>query len=390
MPVMSGLQLEIPARWQKILALLLGVALCVIIVDRSAAVVMPVLRKTLDILAPVLIAFAVAYLLDPLVDRVVAMGRSRNFGVAVVLGGFLLIAGLALVLVVPTVIDQVQNIGTKVSALSERASERVKDGETLKKYFGEEYEARIESFVAQAKTSLESIPWERVIAKVSSWMGGALESGYHVALGLVSLLLVPVLTVYLLKDIDRIIEAARELVPPPRREAILGPLREVDLALSQFVRGQLMVATCLGVLYSIGLVATGTPMGLTIGLFAGAVSFIPYLGLVLGLVPALALNLIEHGSIPLALGVIATFVIAQFLEGNFITPKIVGESMGLHPVIVIMAVIAGGSFFGLGGMLLALPIVAAGMVFARRIDAKYRASKFYTGEEPGPEPEPSG
>lgn len=387
---MSGLHLEIPARWQKILAVLLGVALTVIIVDRSAAVVMPVVRKTLDILAPVLVAFSIAYLLDPLVDRIEAMGRSRNFGVAIVLGGFLLIAGLSLVLVVPTVFDQVKNIGTKVSTLSERASERMKDHETLRKYFGEEYEARIETVVAQAKASVESIPWEKVITKVTTWTGGLLESGYHVALGLVSLLLIPVLTVYLLKDIDHIMDAARELIPPPRREAILAPLREVDLALSQFVRGQLMVAASLGLLYSIGLVATGTPMGLTIGIFAGCVSFIPYLGLVLGLVPALALNLIEHGSIPLALGVIATFVIAQFLEGNFITPKIVGESMGLHPVIVIMAVIAGGTFFGLGGMLLALPVVAAAMVFARRANAKYRASKFYTGEEPEPEPEPSG
>ena len=384
---MADWKLEIPERWQRILAILLAAALVVFIVDRSAAVVIPFLRKSLDILTPALIALALAYLLDPLVDRIEERGRSRGTGVALVIAAFVLVFVFAVIVIVPTVVDQVQNIGSKVATLTDRGVERLKDTQTLERIFGPEYELRIGEIVDRAKETLAGIDWQALAKPIGNWLKKFASGGYQIVTGLLSLVLIPVLTVYLLKDIDRIREAIVELVPPRVRKGVLGPLREVDDALSKFVRGQLMVAACLAALYSTGLVVTQTPLGLTLGLFAGAVSFIPYLGLILGLVPALLLNFIEHGSWPLLLGVLATFAIAQFLEGNFITPKIVGESVGLHPVVVIIAVIAGGSFFGLAGMLLALPAVAAGMVYVRRWNARYKESAFYKAEADEPEAE---
>jgi predicted PurR-regulated permease PerM len=386
MPVMNAPRLDVPARWQRALTVLVAVALVVFIIDRTAAVVLPVLRALLDILTPAFVAFGLAYLLDPLVDRIEERGRTRNFGVAMVVGGGLLIATVLVLLIVPTVIDQIQNLGAKVAVLADRASERVRDVETLESVLGPEAEERVRELTERARDALTSVDWQAIALPVTRWIGSLAASGYHVAVGLLGLLLIPILTVYLLKDIDRLREWLVGLVPPRVREDLLSPLREVDAALSKFVRGQLMVAACLAALYSIGLVATGTPLGLTLGLFAGAVSFIPYLGLILGLVPALVLNFVEHGSLPLLLGVVATFAIAQFLEGNLITPKIVGESVGLHPVVVILAVIAGGTFFGLSGMLLALPVVAAGMVYVRQLEARYRRSAFFLSGASGDEP----
>lgn len=387
---MANWKLEIPERWQRGLAVLVALALAVFILDRSAAVMIPFLQKALGIMTPVLVAFAIAYLLDPLVDRIEERGRSRGTGVALVLAAFVLCTVFALLVIVPTVVDQVQNLGAKVATLADRGVERLKDAETLERVLGPEYELRIAEIADRAKQTLTGIDWQAAVKPLGNWLKKAVSGGYQFVAGMLSLVLIPVLTVYLLKDIDRIRDSIVELVPPRSRDRLLGPLRDVDDALSRFVRGQLMVAACLAALYSTGLVATQTPLGLTLGLFAGAVSFIPYLGLILGLVPALLLNFIEHGSWPLLIGVVATFAIAQFLEGNFITPKIVGESVGLHPVVVIIAVIAGGSFFGLAGMLLALPAVAAGMVYVRRWNARYKESAFYQGggggsDEPAPE-----
>lgn len=376
----------IPDRWLRLLTLLVIVALGVFILDRAAAVVVPVVRKILGILNPALVALALAYLLDPVVDRIEEKGRSRNFGIALVVLALVVALTLGLLFVVPTVTEQVSELGPRIAQYTDRAMERVRTSETLRQALGSDVQGSVSGALALLKEHLQDIDLAQVVPPVTRWLTSVASSGYEALLAIVNLFLIPILTVYLLKDIDVLRERAISLIPASRRDWILAPLREIDAALSRFVRGQLMVATCLAFLYAVGLWLSGTPLGLTIGLLAGAVAFIPYLGLVIGLVPALLLNFLEHGDVPHLLGVVATFAIAQILEGTVITPKIVGDSVGLHPVLVILAVVAGGSFFGLAGMLLAIPALAAAMVFVRRAEKSYRESAWYAGDGHG-EPE---
>jgi len=187
-------------------------------------------------------------------------------------------------------------------------------------------------------------------------------------------------TGYLLNDFDRIINSAKGLVPPKHRPGIFDIVRKIDAQIHSFLRGQLLVCLCLGVMYTLGLLISGTPFAVLIGVFGGVASFVPYLGVTLTILPSLLLSLLQHGADWHIIGVIATFAIAHAIESTVLTPRIVGGQVGLSPVWVILAIMVFGSLLGFLGLLLAVPLAAALKVLVLEAVAYYKGSSLFGSE----------
>jgi predicted PurR-regulated permease PerM len=313
------------------------------------------------LLAPVLTPFVAAALLayigDPLADRLEKLRLPRTLAVvAVFLLTFLLIALLVL-LVGPLIRTQV---GALLDALPEIVAqfEQVwlpNIAEMLDFDVGEDVGigAFVERYGDMAGT------WgTKVLLSVT-------QSGGAVAAAVLSLFLVPIITFYLLRDWDSIIAHLGALIPGEQRDTVIGLAKETDEVLGAFLRGQLLVMLALSVIYSAGLGLVGLKFAIAIGVVSGLVSFVPYLGFVFGIVLASMTVVLEPDPLWRLVGVVATFSIAQFIEGSLLTPKLVGDRIGLHPVLIIFAVAAGGQLFGFFGILLALPAAAVLSVIVR-------------------------
>ncbi|MEL6870100.1 MAG: AI-2E family transporter [Pseudomonadota bacterium] len=317
----------------------------------------------LYLLAPVLTPFIAAALLayvgDPLADRLQAMKMPRPFAVLVVfLLTFLVLTGLVLLLV-PLVRSQATALLDVLPRYIELLEQRV--WPHIAAYVQPEGDntelgltAIIEQFGATAGT-IGSGLWSSIT-----------RSGSALLTWVVNLALIPILTFYLLRDWDTIIARLGALVPSASRPAVLELAKQTDDTLAAFLRGQLMVMIGLAVMYTVGLSLIGLQFALAIGVVAGLVSFVPYLGLIfgIGLAGLTAINAPDGGPLLLLL-VVGVFTAAQFIEGSVLTPKLVGDQIGLHPVLVIFAVMAFGQLFGFFGILLALPAAAVIAVFVR-------------------------
>ena len=202
-----------------------------------------------------------------------------------------------------------------------------------------------------------------------SWSGKALlsvsKSGSVLATAVLSLFLIPIITFYLLRDWDMIVAHIAAVIPESQRETIVGLVRESDEVLGAFLRGQVLVMIALAIIYSVGLSLVGVQFAIAIGVVAGLVSFVPYLGFFFGIVLAGLTVALEPNPLWNLVGVVATFSVGQLIEGSVLTPKLVGDRIGLHPVIIIFAVAAGGQLFGFFGILLALPAAAVLSVLVR-------------------------
>lgn len=315
----------------------------------------------LYLLAPVLTPFVAAALLayigDPLADRLQKLKLPRTVAViAVFLLTFLLIA-LIILLVGPLLRAQV---GALFDALPEivRQVEEVwlpNLADLLDLEIGDD--VGIGAFLARYSDMAGS--WGTKVLVSVSKSGGAL------AAAVLSLFLVPILTFYLLRDWDTILAHLAALIPSGQRETIVGLARETDEVLGAFLRGQLLVMIALALIYSAGLGLVGLKFAIAIGVVAGLVSFVPYLGFIFGIALASLTVALEPDPLWRLVGVVATFSVGQLLEGSVLTPKLVGDRIGLHPVLIIFAVAAGGQLFGFFGVLLALPAAAVLSVLVR-------------------------
>ncbi|MGZ8160609.1 MAG: AI-2E family transporter, partial [Methylobacter sp.] len=219
--------------------------------------------------------------------------------------------------------------------------------------------------------------WEQAGGIAATLMSSVSHSGGVIAEWLMNLLLIPVVTFYLLRDWDGLVVKVHDLLPrrvAPTAAKLAG---EVDAVLSAFVRGQLYVMLALGCIYSIGLWITGLDLALLIGMLAGLVSFVPYLGSIVGIVAACVAALVQFHELIQLVPVAIVFIIGQSLEGMVLTPMLVGDKIGLHPVAVMFAVLAGGQLFDFLGILLALPVASVIMVLLRHVHDLYRYSDFY-------------
>jgi predicted PurR-regulated permease PerM len=328
------------------------------------------------ILTPFVLSALLAYVCDPLVDRMEARKLPRTVAV-VVLFVLLSLALLVLVLVIaPLMQKQLATLAAKLPAYIDALQHNVVPW--LRDTLG----------IDTAAVDLAMVK-QRVLEHwrdVGGWLAASVtyitHSGMTLVLWLTNLVLVPVVTFYLLRDWDRIVASVRDLLPARYRLTVVGLAREIDDVLASFLRGQLSVMLALAVIYSVGLWLVGLDLALLIGLLAGLVSFVPYLGFIVGILAAGIAALLQYQALTPLLWVLAVFGVGQVLEGSVLTPRLVGERVGLHPVAVIFAVMAGGQLFGFFGILLALPVAAALMVWVRHLHGRYRESALYRDQGP--------
>ena len=321
----------------------------------------------LYLLAPILTPFVAAALLayvgDPLADRLQKLKLPRTLAVVAVFVLTFLFLALLVLLVGPLIRSQVGALLQALPAIAAQVEQVWLPwiADTLGMQLGED--VGFGPFLA------------RYGEMAGDWGGkvllGGAESGGALATAVISLFLIPILTFYMLRDWDFIVSRLGALVPASQRDTVFSLVRNADDMLGAFLRGQLLVMIALAIIYSLGLSFVGLKFAVAIGVVAGLVSFVPYLGLVFGIALASLTVVLEPEPWWQLVGVFATFTIAQAIEGSILTPKLVGDRIGLHPVLVIFAVVAGGQLFGFFGILLALPAAAVLSVLVRFAYSNY-------------------
>jgi predicted PurR-regulated permease PerM len=325
------------------------------------------------VVAPFFIAFALAYLMDPLVDGLVSFKFSRTLSVLVLmLIFFLLLLGFG-VFLIPIFSMQADSLAKNIPTYIGIFQEWFRP---LLDLFTGLDSAKIDEYLNEWLSRFGEFPM-KVLQFSSKFIWGSISNLFNIVLMFANMVIIPVVMFYLLRDFDVINEKLLALVPTRFKEKITELVMEIDQILSRFVRGQLMVAGLMGVMYSMGLFLCDTPMSLSLGMMAGLVNLVPYLGLVLGFVPSALLTYMHTQEWMPVLAVAGVFGFVQAMEGMIITPRVVGDNIGLHPVAVIFAVLLGGELFGLAGMILGVPGAAVLNVLISRSIVQYKASSFY-------------
>ncbi len=324
------------------------------------------------ILPPFVAALLLAWLGNPLVERLQRSGRHRNTAVLLVFSLMFLLLVLVLVVLLPLLWNQglalIQGLprlqewfqGTALPWIAEKLDKNVAD-------------------LLNPGTATQALQdnWRQIGGLATQVLAYVSKSGLAIALILSNLLLLPILTFYFLRDWPVMLQSLHRLIPRPYASKAEQLAEETDAVLCAFLRGQMLVMVMLGAIYGFGLWAIGLDSGLLIGFIAGMVSFVPYLGALVGVVAAVIATLIQHGDITHLLGVAAVFLVGQLIESYVLTPKLVGDRIGLHPVTVIFAIMAGGQLFGFIGVLGALPMAAVLNVVFKHLHARYLKSRVY-------------
>lgn len=329
------------------------------------------------ILSPFVFAALLGWLGDPMVDRLEARGWSRNSAVVLVFAVMSLVLVVALILLVPLLEQQIVVL---VESLP-----RYRDwfvGSALP-WLEQRTGMQILSWLDPARLfALIREHWEAAGGVAAAVLGYVSRSGFALLGMLANTVLLPVLTFFFLRDWDLLVGRVGALVPRDRYDTVRRLAQESDAVLGGFLRGQLLVMLILGVLYAIGLWAVGLSLGVLIGVMAGLLTFVPYLGPAAIVVFGGFAALVQYGDWQHLAGVAVVFTVGQIIESYWLTPKLVGDRIGLHPMAVIFAVMAGGTLFGFLGMLLALPVAAVVNVLLRYAQERYRESRLYVGDAP--------
>ncbi|MGZ0187097.1 MAG: AI-2E family transporter [Alphaproteobacteria bacterium] len=337
-----------------------------------AAIAFIVLFK--EVLLPFVVGLAVAYFLDPAADWIERHKAPRWLAATLAIGLFALGVLVVIVLAFPL-------IQTQFAAAAE----------ALPRY-SQKIEAELASLLSYASQTLDPADMQRLrdavggqVGKAVQLFGALFRRVFDGGMALVTvstfLFVTPIVAFYLLRDWDKLVGWIDALIPRDHAKTVRTQARLVDETLSGFVRGQATVCLVLGLTYGIALTLAGLQFGFVVGVLAGILAFIPYVGTIFGLFASVGLAVLQFDD-PTRIGIVAgIFVLGQVLEGNVLTPKLVGERVGLHPVWVIFALFAGGAVLGFLGMLLALPVAAATGVLVRFAVAQYRLSPIFLGND---------
>ena len=323
-----------------------------------------------DVFLPFVLGSAIAYFLDPVADRLEAMGLTRAMSTAVITVIAIMVFVIMALLVIPTLVAQAVNLFEIAPDLTKRLSLWVTE--------------RFPSLLEEGSTLQTSI--DSLGTMVKERGGELLNTALSSAAGIINIIMlfviVPVVAVYMLLDWDRMIAHVDGLLPRDHAPVIRRLARDINKTLASFIRGMGTVCLILGTYYAIALMLVGLQFGLVVGFIAGLVTFIPYLGALIGGALALGLALFQFWGDWLSIGLVAgIFVIGQVIEGNVLTPKLVGNSVGLHPVWLILSLSVFGTLFGFVGMLVAVPVAASLGVIARFGVSQYQDSLLYRGTE---------
>lgn len=336
------------------------------------------------ILAPVLMPFVfaaiLAYLGDPIVDKLEVFSikkyqLGRTNAVVIVFLLMVLIFSAVLIIIVPKMEFQISQFLGRFPSYIHWLNEVVLP--KIDHYLGLE----ISQIEADKITELIKSHWQKAGKSALVLMGSVSHSGAVLAEWAMNLLLIPVITFYLLRDWDVLVDKIHQLLPRRAAPTASKLAVETNDVLGAFLRGQFYVMVALGTIYSFGLWLVGLELAILIGMIAGLVSFVPYLGSIVGIAIACVAALMQFQDVMYLLPVSIVFIVGQLLEGMLLTPWLVGDKIGLHPVAVMFAVLAGGQLFGFLGILLALPVASVIMVILRHIHDLYRDSDFYRAKE---------
>ncbi|MFT7133449.1 MAG: putative PurR-regulated permease PerM [Cyclobacteriaceae bacterium] len=331
-----------------------------------------------SILMPFLVGLALAYLGDPLVDKLQSYKFGRTAAVGVVFLIFMLVFGVALLILLPMLTGEVsrliQNIPSYLAVMQEHFSP------VLLENFGVD---PFDFSLGELRTRLAQ-NWQQAGGIAGEVLAGVSSSGLALVGWVANLALVPVVAFYLLRDWDLLVESLHRMLPRQFEQTTTRLVKECDEVLSAFLRGQLLIMFLLGCVYALGLTIVGLDLAVLIGMLAGLASLVPYLGFIVGIVAASVAALFQFQELLPLVYVALVFGTGQLLEGSVMTPLLVGDRIGLHPVAVIFAILAGGQLFGFVGVLLALPIAAVIMVFVRHLLARYKQSEYYDNNDEGP------
>ncbi|WP_300062558.1 AI-2E family transporter [uncultured Roseobacter sp.] len=335
----------------------------------ATAVFLAVLWAMGHVLLPFVLGGAIAYFLDPVADRLERMGLSRVAATGLITVVGILIFVLMALLVIPTLTNQALQLFNVAPDYAK----------SITAFLTERFPSLLDAS-STLRQSISSLG-ETIQNRGAELLNTALSSVASILNVVVLLVIVPVVSVYLLLDWDRMVARIDDLLPRDHADTIRMLAREIDATLASFIRGMGTVCLILGTYYAIALMIVGLQFGLVVGFVAGLVTFIPYLGALIGGALAIGLALFQFWGDWVSIGLVAgIFVVGQVVEGNILTPKLVGNSVGLHPVWLILALSVFGAAFGFVGMLVAVPMAAAIGVIARFAVSQYKGSLLYRGQ----------
>ena len=325
-----------------------------------------------SVLTPFIAGLAVAYFLDPLADKLEARLNSRSAATALILFVFFAVVTAVGVALFPLLQAQVTGLVARIPAGVEAAHELL-----------DPLVARIEAELGAEELQKLKDNAGNYAGKAVSWGLDVLQSlfmGGKAVMNTLSLLFImPIVAFFLLRDWDILVAKVDDLLPRNSQETIREQFRQIDATIAGFVRGQATVCLALGTMYATGLTLVGLEFGLLIGLTTGLMAFVPYVGMVIGLLVAFSVALVQFSDIMSFVLVGAVFAVGQGIDAAFLTPNLVGGRVGLHPVWIIFALMAGGALFGFVGVLLAVPVASVIGVLVRFGIGRYRTSVLYTG-----------
>lgn len=343
----------------------------------GAIVILWAIYTARTVLFPFIVAFGIAYLLDPVIDRLEKSKINRTSAILLLLLLFFSFFFLLTALLGPVAIAQVEELSKAAPVYFESLVNKVKP---ILASLPQVEQGQVEATLKDWLVSLGDLP-PKIVKGLSASIWAGLSSVIGFVTLLINLVIIPVAAFYLLKDFDQIVGKINERIPPRHRKETSRYFKKIDAVLSGFVRGQLIVALIMATMLSSGLLAVGAPMGLVIGVIAGLANVVPYLAVVVGFVPAVLLTWLHFADWQHPLMVVGVFATAQALEGFVISPKVLEEAVGLHPVAIMAALLTGGHFFGFLGILLAVPAAAVIKVLVEEFDILYRGSHFFAAED---------
>ncbi len=329
----------------------------------------------LYLLAPVLSPFVtgavLAYLGDPLVDRLENKGVNRTIGVSIIFLLFTTVLVICLLLLIPMIQKQIVIVYESVPDFINWFNT------TALPWMQAHLGLSVDALEPQALKNTLQAHMGEASGVVTSILKSVGSSTMALVLWLTNLVLIPVVAFYLMRDWDIMVGNIRDLLPRARVPVISRLAAEMDEVLGAFLRGQLLVMLALGIIYSVGLWIVGLNVALVVGMIAGLASIVPYLGFIIGIASAIGAALVQFGDLTPLIYIAIVFGVGQALESMLLTPMLVGDKIGLHPVAVIFAIMAGGQLFGFVGILVALPVAAMIMVLVRYLHGRYKSSSMY-------------
>ncbi len=327
-----------------------------------------------SIFIPLLAAFFLAYILDPLVTKLDKpfLPRALIAGLVVIIIIFILI--LLLTFILPELFEQIIAFFNNIPMYLEKLSDLI---EPLIKRFEADYPVELEKLSSSLNTEIENkLP--DIASTMSNFVLNMFSNVLNFVLSIIKLILVPIFTFFLLKDFPEIRKTIKEYLPFKYRSQIIDIIREIDAVLGQYLRGQLLICFVIGVYYTTGFILIGVPFGYLLGIMIGLVNFVPYLGIFVGVIPALLLTFLEYGTFSKILLIALLYIAQQIWDGMFFTPKILGDKVGLHPVVILLSLMIFGKLFGIFGILVAVPVAAVSKVFIKRILKSYKTKYVVT------------